>query len=957
MSFTSSLRALYSKFCRSNGGLRRRSRMRLWYVPALEVLEERSLPSINALATLNGSLPGVQDVEAQFAALKHHGEALGWILPEAQGAPDPSLFDHYQGVVRYPGSGTPIFYVTQKDDDDNTPLIDGDSEGGYLEVVRMGSRDTDGERLRSNLQRIGADTEDTSPPAADTWISAFHLDGQSGVMVDGQTLRPYIHPGGMAIEDNILLVAMDTPNGPGFGSTGMIVLFDLAESGGTPEAPVPIEGLELSHSIDNLAITKIGDGSAGDPFRYMILTNGAGGDDIRVYETNGEDLRVENLSLTPVQTWDPALSADFDPQQPPPPSPFTQAIYWPNGSGAHQSSTFIRQFDGASPPTDAPLYMVAMRRDGLTPLTGEDKGDLYRVERKATGGVKLTFVQSIHFFTEYDNAGHFGNFAAASGGYVSPSGELILYNVPHDDQDGFDPDIVRMAEIRHRDVNREGSSLRLPGADAGGPYVVNEGGSVALNGVGTLRADRPWVELYDDDNFKDRSIVIDYDDRAKLELNDFNALDDFTDRTTSVRWRMPDGMSARLYTEHDFGGDVLVLEGDGVTRWDADIGGFSGEISSMLFDGTPPGPGTLTLEWDLDADGIFGEWGADAPHGDEVGASPTFVAGTLDGLGSYDVSLRVSDSEGASRTVTTSVTVHNVPPTAGVSGDTFGVPGLPRSFNLSATDPSLADTLAGFTFAVSFGDGNSTTVNPGDPLVVSHTYLSKGNFIVTVTATDKDGGVSATVTHAIEIKAAGILPDPTDPTKTALFVGGTTGDDTIKVIQHGKSGNYRVTINGQDEGTFSPTGRIIIFGQAGDDDISVPNSITLPVEMYGGDGNDKLNAGNGNDILVGGLGNDQLGGGAGRDLLIGGAGTDHLTGNADDDILIGSATIHDSNFAALQAIMKEWNRLDLAVGLRINHLKSGGGLNGLFLLDDAAILNDGLADLLAGGSGNDLLIQ
>ena len=28
-------------------------------------------------------LPGVPDVEAQFDALKHHGEALGWHLPDA----------------------------------------------------------------------------------------------------------------------------------------------------------------------------------------------------------------------------------------------------------------------------------------------------------------------------------------------------------------------------------------------------------------------------------------------------------------------------------------------------------------------------------------------------------------------------------------------------------------------------------------------------------------------------------------------------------------------------------------------------------------------------------------------------------------------------------------------------------------------------------------------------------
>src|SRR5688500_4275476 len=102
---------------------------------ALEPLEIRVLLS-------NGSQPGAPEIEAQFAELKHHAEAIGWRLPEDQGAPDPNFFDpdadHYQGVVRYPGTGTPILYVTQSDDDDNGFI----GNGGYLDIVRMGSRDT-----------------------------------------------------------------------------------------------------------------------------------------------------------------------------------------------------------------------------------------------------------------------------------------------------------------------------------------------------------------------------------------------------------------------------------------------------------------------------------------------------------------------------------------------------------------------------------------------------------------------------------------------------------------------------------------------------------------------------------------------------------------------------------------------------------------------------------------------
>ena len=95
----------------------------------------------------------------------------------------------------------------------------------------------------------------------------------------------------------------------------------------------------------------------------------------------------------------------------------------------------------------------------------------------------------------------------------------------------------------------------------------------------------------------------------------------------------------------------------------------------------------------------------------------------------------MTDDFGQTAIGTGTVTVVNVPPTAASTGDTIGVPGLARSFLLAATDPSLADTLAGFTFHVDFGDGATTVVPPGrlsreggtpsGPPSASHTYLAQ----------------------------------------------------------------------------------------------------------------------------------------------------------------------------------------------------------------------------------------
>ncbi|MDH4136189.1 MAG: hypothetical protein OEW09_05655, partial [Anaerolineae bacterium] len=197
----------------------------------------------------------VEDPLAQFQALKHHGEAIGWWNDESKGAPDPSNTNHYQGLVRYPGDGVPVFYVTQKKKD-----------AGYLSVVRFGTRPTTGERLRSNLQVNGQFTIDTVPPQDDTWVLKPDEDGSlrvKPIRFDDLLKTPdetltlhYEHPGGMAIIDDILFVPLDTPKGQA-SATGAIALFDLSKDG--PESPSLIHAIPLTHKIDNLAVTEYGE--------------------------------------------------------------------------------------------------------------------------------------------------------------------------------------------------------------------------------------------------------------------------------------------------------------------------------------------------------------------------------------------------------------------------------------------------------------------------------------------------------------------------------------------------------------------------------------------------------------------------------------------------------------------------------------------------------------------------
>ncbi len=94
---------------------------------------------------------------------------------------------------------------------------------------------------------------------------------------------------------------------------------------------------------------------------------------------------------------------------------------------------------------------------------------------------------------------------------------------------------------------------------------------------------------------------------------------------------------------------------------------------------------------------------------------------------------------------------------------------------------------------------------------------------------------------------------------TALLITGTSGNDTIVVAPGATSSTLKVTFNGVVPAQPKPTGRIIVTGGDGDDNVQIAEAITNPVWRYGDTGNDRLNAGNGGSLLIGRDGNDQRG--------------------------------------------------------------------------------------------------
>ncbi len=322
------------------------------------------------------------------------------------------------------------------------------------------------------------------------------------------------------------------------------------------------------------------------------------------------------------------------------------------------------------------------------------------------------------------------------------------------------------------------------------------------------------------------------------------------------------------------------------------------------------------------------------------------LAFTPDDNGTYVVTLSATDKDNGTGTTTATITVFNVPPAASLAGPADGVPGQARTFTLGASDPSPVDQAAGFTYQIAWGDGTSQTVAGPPGTAVAHVYTASGTYTVQLTATDKDGGVSAAVTRPVTILAAELQG-------TTLVVGGTTGDDVVRIDKN-SDGTSGVTINGVSQGAFAGVTAIIAYGQAGNDTISVAPQLTAPAILFGGDGNDVLHGDGGDDVLVGGSGANILLGGGGRSVLIGGSGTNTLVGQSGDDLLIAGTTAFDSNVTALLSILAEWTSGRDYLTRIANLTGAGGGANGnYFLRAGQTVFADAGGSSLVGGPGQD----
>ena len=736
----------------------------------------------------------VPDVPGQFRALTESPDPLGF---NVGGSPDPSTCRHYQGVVRVDGAdGTPFFLVTRSG---NTPFppgeigcddSDGETRNGHLIVFRMGSRDKNGERLRSNRLAKGRNFDATRPDLDDKASIYYTVVDGGLVPFDGQGGIPpkvYQHPGGMQVVGNVLGLALESPRETGPHSacvacvaTGdptlcnlcydyepapnrtLIMFLDVSD----PEHPQFLSQFVPKNSSSEtlagagvLALTPLPDG------HYLMLVTGGKNTTWFFYRST-----LPSLS-------DPALSWEL-----------VRSLPGPGVEDAHQTLHFLREGD-----INGQLYLAGAR--GVIFFDDRDRIDLYRIDCDTPNcrpGERMEWTvryngQRISPFAPPGGFEKLANLAAASGFYVSPSGELLFYATEHDN-DG--PNLsVKAGEWRHRNVVRPGSPTLLPSARVNGPYEVAEGGSVQLSGLAAPPVTKAWFQGFWDKDFGPFSWIADYDDYDKDDFDDLAVFEPVTflgatfpqnDRVQSWKWFAPTGCSLRAIDLHNGSIDETVtLNGTGTLVTEPDLrqlmndGGtddINAELDAMQFlqncaqhYATP-----VALHWDLNQDGSY----------EGSGSSVSFSAAGLDGPSVVSVGARAEQGGSESGRVGTTVTIRNVAPwisdfvVTDSAGKRLGIDvpfaltGLPVTVAATFTDPGLPDHQ---TASIDWGDGGSdlhTAFSVFDEaygdgsgrMEHTHRYTSGGQLLLIAAVEDDDGGrgtQGATVTVLTPEQAVG----------------------------------------------------------------------------------------------------------------------------------------------------------------------------------------------------------
>ncbi|QEL19474.1 M36 family metallopeptidase [Limnoglobus roseus] len=376
-----------------------------------------------------------------------------------------------------------------------------------------------------------------------------------------------------------------------------------------------------------------------------------------------------------------------------------------------------------------------------------------------------------------------------------------------------------------------------PVASAGGSYTVIEGGSLSLSAMAGDAENDPLTYQWDLNNdgiFTDAAGPT--PTLTAAQLNALGIGDGSSSGTAyPIRVRVSDGVNAPVVSAD---GTLTVINSapTGTLANSGPTTESSATPTTVTVTATDPSAADvaagLTYRFDFDNDGVY-----EVVQSANVATVPASLL--ADGPTTVTVHVLVTDKDGGTLTLSTPIVVAGVGPSGTVTGGTV-LEGEAGNVSISGvSDPSSADTMAGFTYSYDFdNDGTFDLSGTTAAVIVPATFLSDGPFdrVVRVRISDKDNNFSeyTTTVHVTNANPTLSLADNGPVAEGSAFTLTATATDA-PVDQL----SLRYAFDFDNDGTFDLGGNNYATGVTGAT-ASVPTADsgvrTVRVRVYDKDG-------------------------------------------------------------------------------------------------------------------------